>query len=194
MKAAAELIVERGIEAASLAEIGRRAGYSHGLVHARFGSKDAMIERLNTEAVQMFTTTTVGEVGLHHGAAALRIVADTYLRLVLGPDPIARVHLVIWSEAIASGAGKRSFRVAWDRVFRDALVTMIEMGVADGSIRPNIDAEAAAVIIVGVLRGVSLQLIVDEAAGSVDAVRDVVLGHLDRMLATGRRLDTRLVS
>jgi AcrR family transcriptional regulator len=194
MQAAAELIVERGIEGTSLAEIGKKAGYSHGLVHARFGSKDALIERLNNEAVRMFTTTTVGQVGPHQGAVALRIVADTYLRLVLGPDPIARVHLVIWSEAIASGAGKRSFRVAWDRVFRDALVTMIEMGVEDGSVRAGIDPQAAAVIIVGVLRGVALQLIVDEAAGSVDAVRGVVLGHLDRMLAPGRRYDDRLVS
>lgn len=186
LEATAELICERGIESTSLAEIGRRAGYSHGLVHARFGSKDALIERLNAEAVAMFTTTTVSVVGQTQGAEALRIVAETYLRLVLGPDPIARVHLLVWSEAIARGAGKRSYRIAWDRVFRSALVAMIRAGVEDGSIRPTIDPEAAAVIIVGVLRGVALQLLVDPEAGSEAAVTEVVLGHLDRLLSSGR--------
>lgn len=193
LRAAAELIVERGIEGTSLAEIGRRSGYSHGLVHTRFGSKDAMIERLNSEAVRMFTTTTVGEVGETGGADALAIVSDTYLRLVLGPDPIARVHLLIWSEAIAQGSGRRSYRVSWDRVFRNALAAIIETGVADGSIRPTIEPQAAAVIIVGVLRGVALQLLVDEEAGSADTVREVVIAQLDRMIRPTGHLQSRLV-
>lgn len=182
LRATAELIVERGIEGTSLAEIGRRAGYSHGLVHARFGSKDALIERLNDEAVRMFTATTVGEVGDTHGAAALRIVVETYLRLVLGPDPVARVHLLMWSETIARGSGLRPYRAGWDRVFRSALVSMIETGIEDGSIRPGIDPEAAAVVIVGMVRGVALQLILDPEAGSADVVMNVVLSHLDRSL------------
>ncbi|MET3960825.1 AcrR family transcriptional regulator [Marmoricola sp. OAE513] len=182
LEATAELVVERGIEGTSLAEIGRRAGYSHGLVHARFGSKDALIERLNAEAVRMFTTTTVGRVGDTHGADALRIVGETYLRLVLGPDPVARVHLLVWSEAIATGVGKRPYRAAWDRLFRSSLVSIIEAGIADGSIRPSIDPEAAAVIIVGLLRGVALQLLLDPGAGSAAAVTEVVLNHFDRVL------------
>lgn len=182
LRAAAELIVERGIEGTSLAEIGRRAGYSHGLVHARFGSKDAMIERLNSDAVTMFTTATVGTVGETRGAQALRIVAETYLRLVLGPDPVARVHLLIWSETIANGAAKRAYRAGWDRVFRDALAAMIASGIDDGSVRAGIDPDTAAVIIVGMLRGVALQLILDPDAGSAEAVTEVVLGHLDRTL------------
>lgn len=185
LRATAELIVERGIEGTTMAEIGRRSGYSHGLVTARFGSKDLLIERVNDQAVRMFTTTTVGQVRDTRGAEALRIVAETYLRLVLGPDPVARVHLMIWSEAIARGSGRRPFRHTWDQVFRKALVQLILDGIADGSVRDTIDPEAAAVIIVGVLRGVALQLLVDEEAGSVDAVRAVVLGHLDRMLSPG---------
>lgn len=182
IQATAELIVERGIEGTSLAAIGRRAGYSHGLVHARFGSKDALIERVNLEAVEMFTTTTVGQVGDTRGAEALHIVVETYLRLVLGPDPIARVHLLVWSETIANGAGKRPYRVGWDLVFRAALADMIATGIADGSIRAGIDPETAAVVIVGMLRGVALQLILDPEAGSADVVKSVVLGHVERSL------------
>ncbi|MCX6396390.1 MAG: TetR/AcrR family transcriptional regulator [Propionibacteriales bacterium] len=182
LRATAELIVERGIEGTSLAAIGRRAGYSHGLVHARFGSKDALVERVNDEAVRMFTDTTVTQVGEHQGLNALRIVVETYLRLVLGPDPVARVHLLVWSETLAHGSGRRPYRAEWDRVFRSALVAMIATGIEDGSIRRGIDPEAAAMVLVGMIRGVALQLILDPSAGSAETVTQVVLGHLDRTL------------
>jgi AcrR family transcriptional regulator len=182
LHATAELVVERGIEGASLAEIGRRAGYSHSLVHQRFGSKDALIERLNEEAVRMFTTSTVGRVGDAQGADAVRLVAQTYLDLVQGPDPVARVHLVVWSEAVARGSGKRPYRASWDGLFRSTLVAMIVAGMDDGSIRGDVDPESVAVIIVGLLRGVALQLMLDPGAGEAHVARDVVLEHLDRML------------
>ena len=44
VEAAAALIVEKGWEATTAAEIGRRAGYSRAMVHARYGSKDAILD------------------------------------------------------------------------------------------------------------------------------------------------------
>ncbi|MFL6158876.1 MAG: TetR/AcrR family transcriptional regulator [Marmoricola sp.] len=184
LEAAAELVVDRGIEGTSLAEIGRRAGYSHGMVHQRFGSKDALIERLTEQAVTMFSSSTVAAVGDARGAPAVRAVAENYLDLVHGPDPIARVHLLLWSEAIASGSERRPYRVTWDRLLRSSLAAMITAGVEDGTVRPSVDPESAAVIIVGVLRGVALQLMMDPEAGSVPAARAAVLEHLERMLGS----------
>ncbi len=43
LTAAAELIVEKGWEATTAAEIGRRAGYSRAMVHARYGNKDGIL-------------------------------------------------------------------------------------------------------------------------------------------------------
>ncbi|RNL65322.1 TetR family transcriptional regulator [Nocardioides marmoriginsengisoli] len=182
LRAAAELLVERGIEGTSLAEIGRRAGYSHGLVHQRFGSKDAMIARLTDEAARLFTTTMVERIGNATGALAVRVLAETYLSLVQGPDPVARVHLLVWSEAIANGSGEHRTRPSWDRVFRSSLATMIKDGIARGSVRADVDPVPAAVVIVGLLRGVALQQILDPAAGSIAGARTVALDHLDRML------------
>ncbi|HXY28870.1 MAG TPA: helix-turn-helix domain-containing protein, partial [Acidimicrobiales bacterium] len=45
LDAAAELIAERGIQGASLANIGSRAGLSRGLPNHHFGSKDALVSR-----------------------------------------------------------------------------------------------------------------------------------------------------
>jgi AcrR family transcriptional regulator len=46
LTATAELIAERGFEQTTLAEIGKRAGYSHGLVTRRFGSKTKLVQSL----------------------------------------------------------------------------------------------------------------------------------------------------
>jgi AcrR family transcriptional regulator len=182
LDAAAALVVERGIEGTSLAEIGRRAGYSHGLVHHRFGSKDALVERLTDEAVHLFTDTSMRNIGDATGARAVRIVAETYLDLVQGPHDIARVHLLVWSEAIAAGSGKRPYRARWDRIFRRSLAALVAAGIAEGNVRPEVDPDAAAVVIVGLLRGVALQLLLDGDAGEARVARDAVLDQVDRML------------
>jgi AcrR family transcriptional regulator len=182
LDAAAELIVERGIEGTSLAEIGRRAGYSHGLVHQRFGSKEALVERLNAEAVRMFTDVTVSAIGSARGLTALRIVADSYLDLVQAPDALGRVHLVVWTEAIARASERRSYRVAWDRYFRSAFAELIRDAREDGTIRTDLDPDAMAMVVVGLLRGVALQLMLEPASATV-ATRHAVLDHLTRMLA-----------
>jgi AcrR family transcriptional regulator len=181
LRAAAELIVERGIEGTSLAEIGRRAGYSHGLVHHRFGSKEALVERLNEEAVRLFTDTTIAAVGDARGLAALRIVADTYFDVVAAPDPIGRVHLVVWSEAVARASERAEHRIAWDRYFRSAFGTLIRDAVDEGSVRADVDVEALAMVVVALLRGVALQLLLDPSSAT-DEARGAVLDQFTRML------------
>lgn len=181
LRAAAELVVERGIEGTSLAEIGRRAGYSHGLVHHRFGSKEALVERLNSEAVRLFTDRTVAAVGRTRGLAALRTVANTYLDLIESPDPLGRVHLVVWSEAIARASERRSYRVTWDRYFRSAFAELIRQATEDDSVRADLDPDAMAMVVVGMLRGVALQLML-EPGTATPATRAAVLDHLTRML------------
>src|SRR5258708_34171321 len=46
LTAAAELVVEEGVQSLTLARVGERAGYSRGLVTHYFGSKQALLQRL----------------------------------------------------------------------------------------------------------------------------------------------------
>ncbi len=46
MASAIELFAENGFERTSAAQIADHAGYSHGMVNARFGSKEALVEQL----------------------------------------------------------------------------------------------------------------------------------------------------
>ena len=69
LDAAGELISEGGYAAMTLAAVGERAGYSRGLVSARFGSKrelvEALVERITTVwNARNVQPATVGKSGL----------------------------------------------------------------------------------------------------------------------------------
>ena len=70
IEAAAELITEKGWEATTAAEIGRRAGYSRAMVHARYGGKDAIIDTLfrTTYEARLGTTPDDDANGLYRVA------------------------------------------------------------------------------------------------------------------------------
>lgn len=165
--AAAELVAERGVERASLARIGERAGASRGLPTHHFGSKDALVARLAdraqnqldaaARAVVMRGDRPVEEVfALDH----VRTMVETYLERFERPTADDRALIVMWgatfpAEASVEGmldASRRSF-AGWSE--------LVEQGRRDGSIRPDVDPRTAAVLLQGLLRGVAATFLTD---------------------------------
>jgi len=173
LRASVELIVEQGLDGTSLADIGRRAGASHALVNHRFGSKDELVDRIIEEATRYYARCARERIGERTGLDALLEVCTLYLDLVEGEDPLGRVHVVMWSEAIAHTATRRPAQLEWDRQFRAFLAGLIEDGIAQGSIRADVQVEETALTIVGALRGVAMQLLLDEGIG-LPAARAVI--------------------
>jgi AcrR family transcriptional regulator len=172
--ATAELVVERGLAGASMAEIGARAGTSHALVTHLFGSKAGLVERLNALVDEFYGERAGAAVAGLPGLDALVETARRYLALVTGPDVLGRVHVVLWAEAIAGSTEIQPSRVAWDRHFRDGIARVLTDGIADGSVRAGIDVAAVSVAIVGLVRGVSMQLLLDPAAADLATAQGVV--------------------
>ncbi|RNL65321.1 TetR/AcrR family transcriptional regulator [Nocardioides marmoriginsengisoli] len=181
LTASVELIVEQGLARTSLADIGRRAGASHALVNHRFGSKDELVDRIIEEATRYYAHAARTRIGARTGLDAVLELCALYLDLVDGPDPIGRVHVVLWSEAVAHSASRRNAQLEWDRQFRDFVSGLIEDGVAEGSIRADVPVADTALTIVGALRGTAMQLLVD---GGIDLdsaqslIRELVLSDL----------------
>jgi AcrR family transcriptional regulator len=184
--ATAELIVDRGLESASLSAIASRAGVSHSLVTHLFGSKLGMIERLN-ELVDEFYRSSINRVPGGTGLETLTELAEQYLRLTTGPDPLGRVHLVLWTEAIARTSEIRSSRIDWDRHFRRSIAGLISQGISDGSISGQIEPKTTSLVIVGLLRGAALQLILDERAGTLADVGKTTVRMISTVLG-GKQL------
>jgi AcrR family transcriptional regulator len=172
--ATAELIVERGLESTSLADIGRRAGASHAAVNHRFGSKDELVDRLTEEAGAFYAAEARTRIGRRRGLDALITLCALYLELVGGTDPLGRVHVVLWSEAIAHAAGRRAAHLTWDRRFRDIVEAMLRAAVRDGEVPADLPVEAAAMTVVGTLRGLAMQLLLDPETTDLTAAQDTI--------------------
>lgn len=181
IQASVELIVEQGLENTSLADIGRRAGASHAAVNHRFGSKDELVDRVIEVATAYYAEVAVERIGASTGLEALLAMSDLYLDLVVGADPLGRVHVVLWSEAVSHDASRRGAQIGWDRQFRAFASSLMEDGIAEGTVRSDARIAETAVTIVGALRGIAMQLMLDEGVSLADAkalVRNLVLTEL----------------
>ncbi|SFJ84155.1 transcriptional regulator, TetR family [Amycolatopsis sacchari] len=165
LDAATALIARSGSRAVTLAEVGEAAGYSRGIVYHHFGSRERLLEAVVDEA-QRFDVPAYDGDGLDH---LVRIV-EAYLRNVVRRTPTARAFLQLWGEAIAADPVLAPLFARRDADFRQLLANVVRQGVADGSVRPDVDPAAAAVLIVALVRGTGLQLIAQPPVRNVPAL------------------------
>lgn len=189
LAAAAELVAERGLAGASLANIGERAGTSRGLPTHHFGSKDALVERLAMRAQDRIQealeeATAAGAAAGAAGAAAgearsgepVALVAicrmvDVYLERFEDPTPEERALLVLWGSTFPSSASVAIMHEA-DRRSYEGIADLVADGHRDGSIRADLDPEATAVVILGTMRGTAALLITHRETADVRRVRE----------------------
>jgi len=109
------------------------------------------------------------------GDSAADWLADTvraYLKNVTSRRPAARAFLQMWGEAIAADPVLMPLYAEQDASFRRLLADKVRDGIADGSVRADADPEAMAVFLVGLLRGIALQLISTPPPARVTAIID----------------------
>lgn len=150
LRAAAEVIAEGGYEAASAAEIGRRAGYSRSMVRARFGSKEQLMNAVVANAYEGPLTVQLPEsaTGLERVLARL----DTMATLVDDSPDLMRTIFAIEFQT-AGSASLTSTRVAdWVSRLRADVLAAVHAGQSDGSIRTDLDPEptAHAIVVEGI--------------------------------------------
>ena len=174
--AAAEVIAERGVNGASLAVIGDRAGTSRGLPTHHFGSKDVLVARVATSAqdrLREVMRAAVDRSGRGDDMAGLdrvRVCIEAYLGLFDHPTSEDRVLIVMWGSTFPAASSIQGMLEA-DRRSYGGWADLIERGQRDGSIRSGVDAAASAVILHGMLRGVAALLLTESDYMDIDGVR-----------------------
>ncbi len=167
--AAIELVVERGVEGATLKEIGERAGYSRGLATYRFGSKAglfrAVIKDLSQRWLAELTAAVEGKVGID----AICSAVDTYYRFATESQrPIYALYILFY-QSIGPGAEFKD-RVADVLARQRADVRQwILDGIAAGQIKPGVDPDRHAEQFVATIAGVTYQWLV--SPGSINFAR-----------------------
>jgi len=141
VEAAAELVAEKGWEAITAAEIGRRAGYSRAMVHARYGSKDAILDAFfeHVHVQRLMPALQPGATGLENAVAHFGRIQELYAQ----DRDFLRAMFVMTFEAVKTTSPVRSRLRNWFERGVDAVEVGLRDGVVDGSVRPDIDVERA---------------------------------------------------
>lgn len=158
VEAAVELITEKGWEATTAAEIGRRAGYSRAMVHARYGSKDAILDTLfrTTYESRLDTTPAEDADGLTRALGHF----DRIIELYVEDRPFTRAVFVLTFEAVKSTSPIRSRIQAWLAGGAATVEAGLRAGIDDGSVSPNVDVDSATTDISSAGLGVAYHWIV----------------------------------
>jgi AcrR family transcriptional regulator len=171
LTATADLIAEEGIVSTTLSEIGQRAGYSRGSVTHHFGSKGVLLQRLAASVSDTFAERMRPIDPAMTGLEGLLTLIGLYLDTVIPDRSIVRAHLLMTVNAMTLPEDLQDIQRRGDGRIRSGFVDMLRRGQADGTIRTDMDTDSLAVIIVGSLRGVVLQLWLSPEAAEAESVK-----------------------
>lgn len=177
LRAAMEVIAGQGVSAATFDTIGQKAGYSRGLATQKFGSKQGLIEALIAHLhEQQDEALAAAGVDALPGLDALLGYVDHYVRQ-LGEDAAGRAYFMLLADAVADLSVLRAaFAASHTRVER-LLEGIVIRGQDEGAIRPDLDPDAAALMVGSLLLGLSVQCLVDPDM-KLDPIRETSLATL----------------
>lgn len=189
LDAAAELIAERGVQGASLASIGGRAGVSRGLPTHHFGSKDALVARLAQRAQDGIGTQMreaarrrAGPSGTLSALDEIVLTVDSYLGMFEDPTADQRALLVMWGSTFPSHASVDGMADA-ERNSYEGLSQLVTSGQRDRSVRADVDPTATAVLLHGLMRGLASLRLTDSGLTDMRGVRQTCLDWVTSALA-----------
>jgi len=172
LQAATELIAEQGYSATSIAQIAQKAGYSHGLVSQRFGSKGDLIRLLAREFQNYFAIDRLQPALKERtGLDGLIVLIETYLDTVAGSGTLGRAYYELFGESIVLVPETHQTFVQADRNFRDLLMKTVQTAIELGEIPAEVDVLSLASMVLSIVRGTSMQWLLDGGSIDLDAIK-----------------------
>ena len=120
-----------------------------------------MLKAAHKEAVRIGDLSALDEVFL---------TVDAYLEMFEDPTPDERALLVMWGSTFPSGASVDGMADAERRSY-EGLSQLIAAGQQDGSVRPDVDPIATAVLLHGLMRGLAALRLTDSGLTDMRGVR-----------------------
>jgi AcrR family transcriptional regulator len=181
LRAAMKLIGQRGYRGTSLAAIGEEAGYSRGLINERFGSKDGLLWVLVKNMMRVYGREVKETQGRIVGIESLDNLLDNHRRALELDDPIRALYALMF-EAMGPIPQLQPEFQKLHQGFRKDIERMLREGIAAGVFRADIDPVAQAALILGTMRGLAFQFLLDRAAFSLETAYSELKQNLRRSL------------
>lgn len=177
LKAAVELIARRGSRI-SLAEVGRSSGYSHAFAGARFGSRAEFIHFVTTKAREHSYLAWAAEARAKRPIEA----SDAYLEWLNKSKDESRALYVLLTEALTLESPQRAEFSEHNRLLRQEFQRILARDTSEKPFPPGVTVEAVSTALVGMLRGIAIQWLLEADAIDLKSVRAAVRWILERAL------------
>jgi AcrR family transcriptional regulator len=156
---AMRLIAKKGLARTTLSEIGQSTGFSRGLPAHHFGNKDGLLEAVMHYVRGQFHARA-DHLALSSGLDELLVFVSSYLSDQ--SSVTMRAWQVIQSEALLLDAPLKQRVLAFNAATTSAMEARLRTGIEDKSIRGDVDPHRGALILMGMLRGVVIQSLMEK--------------------------------
>ena len=177
---ARQLIARRGWTGTTLAEVGEAAGYSRGLAGHYFGSKAGLLRAITQQINNAFFDELKKAPPVSPGIEAIVSFVSVYLGRADPEWTNTRALLLIMTEALLDDSENSDQMVSYNASVLQYLEENIRIGIAGGEIDRSASPGVAAEWILGSLRGMMLQRLVQ--GGDVGWGRRQWPGRFRRLL------------
>lgn len=179
LDAAAELVAAGGLASMTVGAVSERAGYSRGLVSARFGTKAGLVDALIGRVWRRLEAAGVVPMSRKSPAiSSLTALVDGLAHVADSAPGDLRALAALVHQASGADDELRDRMTAFADAMRSELADALERGIADGSVRADVDPGRDSVVLVAALNGIAYQWLLDadgiDAADSYSTMRDVI--------------------
>jgi AcrR family transcriptional regulator len=184
LHAACELIAERGIGGARIAQIARAAGVSTALVHYHFQTREVLLAETLDYAFDLASAVRLrpaGETGT--GDSAAKRLADVVEQSLPTTDP-GRREWQLWAElwlGAARDPGLRPIAAQMYTRYRTWIAAAIAEGVAAGEFAP-VDPHRTADLAMALIDGLGLRVLLGDPSMPLEQARERIGEILAREL------------
>jgi AcrR family transcriptional regulator len=209
--AAIDLIGVHGYQKTTLVQIGKKAGYTGTLISNRYGSKEGLLRAVLAHILSRFVenederdrqTRKVSDMlsggpemaavpGQERIGAVLSAVSaekmmcdfvETYLLDVANKQSRIRALYVIIGEALGAIPEIQPEIIQVNKLFRGRVEKLVTRGISSGEFKVGAEPMQSAILIVGLLRGVTFQILAEpekfDASLLIPGVQQAVLAGL----------------
>jgi AcrR family transcriptional regulator len=184
LRAAAELIGERGFSETRIADVARRSGASPALVIYYFGTKDQLLTEALRYSEDLFYSSVAAQLAAMPTARARLelLVQLTCISQGDGEIPGAwGLWFDLWAQAFRHPEVAKN-RIELDQRWRDTISAVVREGQATGEIDADADVDTFTLTFAALTDGLSIQVALEDP--SVDATRafELAMGYTAREL------------
>lgn len=161
VQAAVELIAEKGVAGLTMAEVGIRAGYSRGLAHLHFGSKEKLLSECLRHLSRDFNMRRKKDGADTTGINGIYSLVDAYTERP--QDAVSRIRAMFFIVLDSSAVDSPLYSFVHDYNEKNMAYAEFKLNEAKGlgQIKQDVDVKSAAFIIMSLLRGISVHRLND---------------------------------